>query len=481
MPASNAVFRERLEGLMLFRVVLVTALLGTTIALDLSALSEFSDPRNATLVALIVGTYLLTILYAFLLRSGETYVLLAYIQIAGDLLLATILVMVTGGLDSIFVFLFFLNIITAAVVIGSRSALYVALATIAAQFLFFAIGAGLIANPVLGPSALARPTKNLLFEITINSTGAVLIAVLSGFLAKRLGEVTTALERQKVDIEELRALNRNILTSLSSGLLTINSQGEIIFFNSAAEAISGRAAQSVLHQPLATLFPDIARTVEDTPLVESPDQSGIVDTRFESLYTRPDGTSVYLGFSLSILRNSAGDPAGRIVIFQDLSDIRRLEQQMKRSERLAAVGELAAAIAHEIRNPLASISGSAELLKPSPTDSPDEAALMDIVIREVERLDKLITDFLGYCNPRSLQLEQTDLEPLIENVLKLFRNQTTDKTLVVDFITTDGEPPRVFLDPEAIQQVLWNLLKNATDAARESPSAEVHIRIELHR
>ncbi|MFW6053485.1 MAG: two-component system sensor histidine kinase NtrB, partial [Persicimonas sp.] len=465
--------RERLEGLMAFRVVIVTVLLGSSVAIDAQALSSLSNPKNLTLLSLIVGTYLLTILYAVGLKKLSNLHLLAQLQIAGDLFVTVVLVLATGGLDSLFLFLFYLNIINAAVVTGRRAAFLMATAT-AGTFVVLALVAwGVVDLTGIEAARTSRSVGSLLYEVGLNSVAAYLIAVLAGYLAQRLGEVTGELERQQSSIEELRALNANILASLNSGLLTVNRSGEVIFFNHAAELITGRSAEDVYGRPLEDVFPTLARRLEEAgPKIISehrpPPQPTPQDPRLESVYRRPDGEQVFLGFSVSVLRDSRGRAAGRIVIFQDLSEVKKLEREKKRSERLAAVGELAAAIAHEIRNPLASISGSVEMLEAMADLDSDDAALMNIVVREVDRLDNLITSFLNYSRPRALELGRADLLELTGEVLGLFGRRTDQPELDVEFAIDEGlheAPARV--DREAFRQIVWNLLNNASEAMED--------------
>ncbi len=469
--------RERLEGIMAFRVVIVTLLLGSAIAIDVRALSSLSNPKNLTLLSLIVGTYLLTILYAIGLRRMSNLGLLAQLQVAADMLITAVLVFATGGLDSLFVFLFYLNIINAAIVTGHRGARLAAGAT-SAVFVFLSLVAWHVLDvPALEALRAQRSVGETIYEVGINSAAAFLVAVLAGYLAQRLGEVTGELERQQSSIQELRALNANILASLNSGLLTVNADGLIIFFNHAAETITARRAEEVYGRPLAEVFPELAArlaqsrtTLRALDADDSP-PSKPDDPRLESSYTRPDGQTVYLGFSVSVLRDSRGEAAGRIVIFQDLSLVKRLEREKKLSERLAAIGELAAAMAHEIRNPLASISGSVEMLGSLADLSNDDAMLMRIIVREVERLDKLLTSFLEYSRPRPLDISSADLLELIGEVLELFRNRHVDAHTVVELQTEeDVTRAPALVDREAFRQVLWNLLNNAREAMDEQAS-----------
>ncbi len=453
---------------MLFRVVLVTIFLGSTIALNISALASFSDRRNMVLLAVIVGTYALTIVYALILGRARNLQTLATIQIGGDLLLVTLFVLASGNLESVFLFMFHLNIISAAMVSGRRGALYTAAAILIVFAAILApVATGAWPNVLVDTQALPRPLKTIVFEIAISASASVLIALLAGSLAARLGAATVEIEQQQMDIAELRALNRDILASISSGLLTVGLHGRIIFFNQAAESITGLTSIGVLGKTVETVFPAFAK------IIEKSDTEASEDARFEQSFDRPDGKTVFLGFSVSALRDSQGRDTGRIVIFQDLSTIRKLEAQVKRAERLAAVGELSAAIAHEIRNPLAAISGSVELLKDNDQISEENDMLMQIVIREVERLNTLITDFLAYCSPRTLNFGEYSLPVLVEDVLKLFKNRRCEAVCEVERIDTSDAAHKARIDPEAFQQILWNLLNNAADA----PSRIIRVEI----
>jgi two-component system sensor histidine kinase PilS (NtrC family) len=473
--------RERLEGLMAFRVVIVTLLLGSSIAFDAQALSSLSNPKNVILLSLIVGTYLLTIGYAIALRRSSELEPLARAQVLNDMVVSVVLVFVTGGLDSLFTFLFFLNIISSAIVSGRGAAFVMAGLTTMCLVTLALDASGTVELVDFSTTRSRRTFGNLAYSVGVNSIAAFLIAVLSGYLSERLGKVAGELRRQQFNIEELRALNRNILTSLSSGLITVDDERKIIFFNRAAEYITGLAADDVYGESLADIFPGLSRALNKSSGFE--DTAAPTETRLEVEYERPDGKLAFLGFSVSVLRDSLGNDAGRIVIFQDLSEVKRLEAEKKRSERLAAVGELAAAIAHEIRNPLASISGSVEMLEAMGDLEGEDQALMRIVVREVDRLDSLITSFLDYSRPKSFSRENSDIAELIEDVLRLFERRSDSTNATVQFdIGDDDASYYASVDREAIRQVMWNLLNNAREAMEDADGdAPPRIRVALAR
>lgn len=449
-PAPDMdVSKERLEGLMLIRVVLVTIFLGSALAIEYETLANLTNPRNLTLLVLIVTTYLLTIVYAVLHRQLKSRRGLAIVQIALDVVIVGVLTTATGGLNSTFTFLFYLNIINAAAVLGHRASLWVATGT-AGLFIWLALpDLGLIRIPLIYP--VYRPVRNTAFLVGLNIAAAYLIAALAGLLAARLGQATEAIAQQQLDIEELRNLNRNILQSLSSGLVTVDETGEIIFFNRAAEEITGRESDDVLGNEMNDIFPELV-SEQDKPVEDG--------QRRECRFVRPDGTELFLGFSLSSLRDRKGRTRGRILIFQDLSDIRQLELEIRRAERLAAVGQLSASIAHEIRNPLASISGAVELLELDDQDS-TQLRLRDVVLREVDRLNRLISQFLEYSRPHHATIETIPLNDFVDDTLSLARVDPRLESVDIEVDIEDSLAIRA--DTAGLRQVLLNLIINASE------------------
>lgn len=444
---------------MFLRVLLVTLFLGSALLLDINALTDLSSTRNATIVGLIVGTYGLTILYALLLRRGTPIEELAAMQLTLDVVIVGVLVSAYEGIDSPFIFLFLLNVIAAALLLGRRAALYAAAAVTAMLLVLATQRLGLFA-PTPAPGEV---WKDALFRVALNGSASLVVAFLSGYLTERLGEATTELAEQRASLRELRALNDNILASLSSGLLTVDRDNVVIFFNRAAEQITGLSEDSVLGVPLGRVMPEIAELLSQTPSAE---------IRQEATHVRTDGARVYLGFSISPLFGSDDQPTGRIVIFQDLTDIKQMEDQVRRSERLAAIGGLSAAIAHEIRNPLASISGSVEMLSENASTSEDDRALMSIILREVNRLNELITEFLDYTRTRELQLSPQEPHAVLTRVLDLFQHRERGFSVAVD---VEPDLPPIRVDVEAMSQVIWNLLNNAVEATAATDEPQIHI------
>ncbi|MCU1277394.1 MAG: multi-sensor signal transduction histidine kinase, partial [bacterium] len=366
-------------------------------------------------------------------------------QVGSDLVLTTLLVHLTGGADSAFAFMYILVVVGAAFVLGR-----LALVAAAAAVLFYVVDG-------VGFSSL--PLRTLIRSLAVNAVAFAATGALATRLAAELTRAGEHIASQGIKLRDLAALHEDVIRGLTSGLVTVGRDGRILTFNTAAAEIIGRSATDAVGRPLVEIMPGLAAlqaSVADAALLRRGEVMQAVDGGREQRT---------LGVSLSPLVDSDGRTVGRIVNFQDLTELRRMEAAMQRTERLAAVGRLAAGIAHEIRNPLAAISGSIELL--SQTMQGDGAKenkeLMTIVIREVDRLNGLITELLEFARPRSLETERLDVAATMAEMLKVFEN---DKRLgEVPVELSADESVFVDADPAQLRQVVWNLLRNAAEAA----------------
>ncbi|MEM9489549.1 MAG: ATP-binding protein, partial [Myxococcota bacterium] len=258
------------------------------------------------------------------------------------------------------------------------------------------------------------------------------------------------------------------------GLITIDEFDCVLTINRAACATLGVTPEQAKGQPMLTLSPTLdqfLRTLDEPGAIVGEE---LRLRRAELLSDEPDDTYLILGVSVSPLRNNRDQVIGRVINVQDLTQIRAMEANMRKAERLAVVGTLAAGVAHEIRNPLAAISGSIELLRADPRTDEDGRALMDIVTREVDRLNTLITDLLDYTNPQPRQLLRFDVRELLRETLTVFEQDRSYGHITVTLDDrTDEQAVFVRADPSRIRQVLWNLLRNAATAARSRVTIEL--------
>ncbi|WP_428263573.1 sensor histidine kinase [Haliangium sp.] len=453
--------RRRVVYLILFRLVLISLVLGSTLLLWWISDVDLTTPSSAVLYTIIGATYVLTIAYALAVSRVSDLGKLASVQLAIDLVLSALLVHVTGGAQSGYTFFFPLSIIAAAIIHLRRGAVVMA---VAASLLFAAVAllGWLDVLPVppgqrvlpsdLSPLALGR-------AVALNLAACAGVAVLASNLGSQIQQTSASLATQQSAVADLRALHEDIVRCLSSGLITVDDDGLVLTMNQAAAHILGGNGDEAGGRPLAELMPGIERYLAEVP------QQATAQRLELSLPDTGEGER-HLGLSVSPLRDNAERVIGRVVHFQDLTELRELERQMRRAERLALVGTLAAGIAHEIRNPLAAISGSIELLRAAPQGDEDGRALMEIVTREVDRLDTLITDLLDYTNPQPRELVDFDLVTLTRETVQVFEHDKSHEGVALE-MESNGTA-EIQADPNRIRQVLWNLLRNAADVATES-------------
>ena len=442
------------------RLLVGTALLIATAVLTLSPGSAENFPRRveALLYAIIGSIYLGSLVSVWFLRSRKYLGFVAHGQIAGDIVAASGLVYLTGGAESVFTILYPLAIVNAAIGLGRRGALLGALAS-GAAFCLLAVGMeqSWIALPMAFGDHPLLSTPRLLLTLGANLSAFLLTAMLAAHLAEALQGARKELAQRETELKGLEALHESILHSALSGILTIDGDGAVLHINRYGAELTGFRTGDLQGQPLAHFFPDVAAAMRDTP-------------RGETLLVNSAGETRVVNYAASPL---AGRP-GHVIVLQDLTELRRMEEAVRRADRLAALGKLAAGLAHEIRNPLASMCGSIALLGKSPGLAEKERRLMQIVFREGERLEALVSDFLAFARPSQPQLACVLLPRLIEETLTMFRQDPAAQELRIE--SEPGEPLWVNADPSQLRQVLWNLLSNAADAMKRTGAVRVRVR-----
>ena len=445
----------RLKWLMVFRVVLVVIFLGTSIWLQFKEVLAFQSVLYP-IYTIIVITCLLTILYANLFRWVKNAELFAYFQIFVDILLITATVYVTGGMESILSFLYFLSIISTSILLNRRGGFYAASAS--------SIAYGVLVNldfykilpagyKLIIPSGIGYNRGDILATVVLNIIGFFTVAFLTGYLAERTITVEKELEEKKIDFKKLEAINKHIVENINSGILTINSNQRITSFNRAAEKVMGYKLDEIYNKPIDMVFPDLMKAKHYSII---PDETSASYFRIEKTFKRKDGKELFLGFAASPMKEG-----GHIIIFQDLTRLKEIEEQLRRVDRLRALGELAAGMAHEVRNPLTSISGSVQVLKKSLMLDTESQHLMNTVIREAERLNALITDFLLFAKPAT-KMTKIDLRDIINETVNIFKNSPESGNIDIQLKIEDGLI--VEGDSRQLKQVFWNLFINAGNA-----------------
>jgi len=451
-------FNERtwLDWLVKVRIIVITCL----VLMQIGILTVTSGSvSRGYFVVVVVAWYSVALAWMHFRSRWKNYELQARAQVFVDLAFACAVVYTTGGVDTYFNFLYPLIVLVASIMLAQGWAY------ITAGVAFVLFGATLELTyyklvPSFG-SSVPDP-KSLLIVILSNLVAYLLIAYLAGKLSARLRQVDVELQDQRGEFENLQAFHQNIIDSISGGLVTTDLEGHIRLVNPAGATMLERTQQELLGKGVETLFldrlPDVA----------------MVPVRGEVRLSTPSGKQRTFGITKSMLRVPDQGVVGFIFTFNDLTEIRRLEREIRMRDRLAAVGRLAAGIAHEIRNPLTSIAGSAQMFTTVPTLNEEQRTLADIIIRESERLNAIITDFLTYSREKSLKLERGDLIPLLEDTLMLLQNRPGTNVKIV----RDYEATQAFgvIDGDKLKQVFWNLCENAMRAMSNSGTLDVRVR-----
>jgi two-component system sensor histidine kinase PilS (NtrC family) len=402
----------------------------------------------------------LTVAYLVAHRFSENYLLQARIQFVLDIVLVTSLVWTTNVIYSPYIALYIVVIAASSLFLGPRDSIVISVVCVVAftaTALVLLTGLGGAETPEYLDANRPQAYQALgLFDIS-----CLVVGLLSARLAERQSRFDVRLIAATQSLANLRALHERIVASIRSGVVTTDLQGRIYTFNAAAEEITGYQEQVVRGQDASIFFGEIKDIIQDSmELTETPDSS----PRFEADCLTADGLRLRLGFSLSPLYAETGETTGTVITFQDLTHIRALEETSRRQDRLAAIGRMAASIAHEIRNPLAAMRGSIQMLRAEMKSDSSETELMEIILRESDRLNRIIGDFLTYARPRSIVQSKVDVGELLQQTFTLLRNSSEIHESHVIEAKTPEEPVLTDADSEQLRQVFWNLARNALNA-----------------
>lgn len=464
LKITQSEISSRLRALMLLRVIVVSLLLGALIIIQAGETQTFFGRIQTFHYLLIATVYLVSFIYVILLKYLPNVILQAYLQLLFDSFFITALIYSTGGIDSIFSFLYILSIISGSIILYRKGGVIIASASSILYGLLLDLHYYGVIHPLGSQASYPDRYQSayLFFVILANMVGFYVSAYLSSFLSEQTRKSRVELKAKQIDFDKLEALNESIINSITSGLVVLDAQDNIILFNPAAEKIFGIKANHVYGMAVTEALPLLRTHLAYNELgTSSFDKNRPVFSDFP--YPGPGGRKLYLRLSISPLALSLGGQKGKILTFQDVTQVKETEEEMKKVEDLAVIGELAAGIAHEIRNPMASISGSIEMLKEGLEKDDVNSRLMDIIWREVNRLNHLVSDFLLFARPKKANLRGFDLGQLILESLELFKNSehwSGDLTAHTDF----PHPLRLESDPEQLKQVLWNLFLNASEA-----------------
>lgn len=452
------VVEHQLKRLMLFRVVMITTLL--LVAVYVESVSETLLAVNP-LYFLIAGTYALTIAYVLALRWLRRLEPLVYVQVILDLLVITGLVYFTGGTGTRtgFMLLYPISVLSGSILLHRGSGLVLAAAaTLLYAAMVFAVRTGQLPAPVFSDIP-GVPLRHLTYSIFLTGVACATVALIGSYLAENLRSVGARLEEATEQVADLRELNLVVVNSIHSGLMTADLAGRVLYLNEFGSSILGREERGVRGLAVRELLDSVL--LEPSALHARAAHRGLA--RLDIPYQHPDGGTRDLGVSVSPLATAEPGQRGYLLVFQDLTEIRRREREIRLREKLAAVGEMAAHLAHEIRNPLGSISGSAQVLMSEGNMSSEQERLLAIITRESKRLSDTLNQFLYQARP-TLNRNPVDLGRLIGEGITLLRNgPEVGPAHTVDFEADDG-PHVCMADPDQILQVFWNLTRNALEA-----------------
>jgi two-component system sensor histidine kinase PilS (NtrC family) len=434
---------RRMSYFMLFRLAMLTGFTVLAGVMFYTRGREYDNAYAAFVWSTLAAGYAVTIVFARMLSRVREVDRFAAIQTSTDIVFAAVVVQMSGGVDSGFVTLYMIAVLGAATMGGPRHTWAAALACGVIYVVMSTLElTGAVVPPIDDWAAL--PPRVHWAAVARTLAGLIGVAVLSSYLNAQLATSVG-------EVGKLRALNENIVRSLNSGLVTVDMDGRLAYFNPTARAILGLDDA------------DIGRRASD---VMEGIQIGESEERQELVLRTDQRGSVRIGLSSSPLVDEQNERIGHVINFQDLTRLHELAQRVRRNERLAALGGLAASVAHEIRNPLAAISGSAELLGSLDLEA-DDARLLSVIRRESHRLSRLVDDLLAFTRPRSPQTRPVDLAQATREACHAIGTDPAVAEIAIRHEVRSDDPevrPRAELDPAQLSQVLWNLLRNAAEA-----------------
>jgi two-component system, NtrC family, sensor histidine kinase PilS len=452
--------RRKLLWLITARAAVISVLLGSAVLIQIKSPGSFPIDPYFFLLGL---TFALTVVYSLTLRQAERHRWLVDLQLAADAGIVSAIVYLTGGVNSYFSTLYALPIVAASmlqrwhggIVVGVLSSVLYTGIVLAQYF-------GTPASPIVVVAQGLPPLRVAIYTVGLNVFGFLAVAALTGYLAEGLRRADAQLQQASSELADVQAFSRHVVDSLTSGLATTDMTGIVVTYNRAAEAITGLTGPRAIGEPAsAVLQLPVSLAGLFGPAAERPKH-----TRVEYGFTRTDGRQIEMGLSAAPLMTPRGE-TGFILTFQDVTESRKLEREARVQQRLAAVGEMAAGIAHEIRNPLASMSGSIQILRQELPLTDEQGQLMDIVIRESERLNETIRSFLAYARPHRQSMRHMDVRQVITDTATLLQNSAERSESHRIAVDVPGEPVMLQADEAQIRQIVWNL---ATNGLRAMPS-----------
>jgi two-component system sensor histidine kinase PilS (NtrC family) len=450
------------RNLLLVRTGITFALLASVVSVHFQEPELFLAGGFKYLYAAVVLSYGWLLLRFALWGGSGLSVPASVLQALVDVGFVSIIVFATGLYDSVFSFMYIIVILLGSLELFFRGAMvWAVFSAVSYVSMLYLQMRGVLVPP--GSEGVDLAWFQVLRPALTNSIGFLMTGILSGLLGEDIRKTRQRIQAREDDLQKLESFHKHVVDNIPSGILTTDTLGRVSLINDTACSILGVRREEVRGESIESVFSGIA----------PPDSRGEPPLpRSEIVFRREDGAEIFLGYSVSPLKDAEGKVIGKVVIFQDLTPVKLMEERVRIADRLAGVGELAAGLAHEIRNPLASIAGSSQMLRESPELAEDAKTLLDIIERESLRLNGLISDFLAYTGPSLRNVGPVNLPDLVGEVVDAVRaGEGREKGVDVEKLPLRN----LFVDGDAslLKQVLWNLVRNAVQAT--PPGGQVRI------
>ena len=430
---------------------------------------ELMPGRNQAALAISLAIVVLSSVVLLLSRPSARPQQLAWLIALLDLVIVTAVVASTGGARSMFAFLYVMLVTAACVTLSRTGGLTIAAI---ASCLYTALVFGRTVFPVT--ALFEVPEESTALEILTmfaNAATFLVVAIVAGGFAERFRSTRAELEAQRKNLENLEAFKDLVFESVGTGLIAIDRDQVITAFNRTAATITGVAVERAIGRSWQEVFDDVV----SFPVIEAGVDAGHgASTRHELTLPRAHGRGTPVRMTFSALVDGAGDRLGLICACEDLSAIRAMEDRLRHADRLATLGRMSANIAHEIRNPLASLTGAIEVLASQGPTGELRERLANIVLKESARLNAILRDFLEYARPAPLARARVNVCETIDEVLVLLEHRATPGALKV----LRELPPTLMweVDPQQFRQAVWNLCLNAVQAMPDGGELRVTAR-----
>jgi two-component system sensor histidine kinase PilS (NtrC family) len=458
VPIASSDARTWLRLLAKVRPIIITVLLAVeALIVNLTA----DEVSGQAFVTAVITWYVISIFFFVWTHVASDYQRQARVQVIADAALSILLIHVSGGIESPFAVLLPLLIIVASVLL-SRRWVY---GTAIGMFLCHAAVLELASTGRISSHAAGVPAfRTTQIVVVIDALAFAAVAYVASTLAHRLREASTELADKNDELTNLQALHAQVISSMQSGLITTDYSGRITLANRRGEELLETPSSTLLRQPIRRFFPDRIPT-------------SATHGTHELQYLTPQGKHKIFAVNVTSLHAGSADTAGFMYSFEDRTQIHRLEREVRQRDRLAAVGRLAAGIAHEVRNPLASIAGAVNMLGEAPEFNEEQRTLLRIVQSESTRLEGIIADFLSYSREKQYQLAPHNLVSVVDDTLTLFERSLEPEGRIHVRRAFPTDPVMCVIDVERIRQVLWNLIVNAKRAMPDGGDMDVSISV----